>query len=629
MTSRFNDTTTSRAKIKSVAIPIILAGIIAFSIIASIALYSIQLERHNQIAKESAAELKTDLSDNSFYVTQLALEHITSIKRLTEVISDAPVVQNAEYERTKTFLQSARSDASGSVDTFYIFDKDGMLVYSTSTDPDVIKQFGTAFPDHLAYSGPKETMKTFISPLTTGFDNSLRLYVASPIIERQSGEFEGTVAASIRADTFANSIQQIIAAGPDEDTTSGLSLIDSEGKIMYSSSQTNIGKYVLSDEVLAPIPQPIRDSLVASINEALAGNSGIWEITGTELGQLNSTSTTVGGDPVDIILISYSAVSVDDQIVMISFLTKSASLEAIIGQNESVEPSSIFGIIYAILGSMTAFAIAIIVINRRLSNQVQIKTGQLVESNIQLQDAAAEITEQARQLKEADVKKGEFSAMITHELKTPLVSIIGYGSMLLNGKLGELNPRQKEKLQIMYNNAERLTTLIQDILDVQKLELGEMHLTIKRSSAKNIITESINSLKPQAEAKGIKLENNLTQDLLVNCDASRIIQVLSNLISNAIKFSPINSMIDIKANLDTKFVIFSVKDKGAGIPKDKQTKIFNKFYQVDTSLTRKAGGTGLGLVICKGIVEAHEGKIWFESEAEKGSIFSFSVPLSD
>jgi signal transduction histidine kinase len=315
---------------------------------------------------------------------------------------------------------------------------------------------------------------------------------------------------------------------------------------------------------------------------------------------------------------------------MVSFLTQSASLATIIRQNESLGASSVFAFIYGILGSMTAFAIAILVINRRLATKVELKTRELQESNIQLQDAAAEIKEQAKQLREADVKKGEFSAMITHELKTPLVSIIGYGSMLLNGKLGELSPRQKEKLQIMYANAERLTALIQDILDVQKLELGEMHLAMKEASTTNIIQESINSLKPQAEAKGVKLTpTNLGRDLRVKCDSGRIIQVLNNLISNAVKFSPNNSKIDIDANLDTDYLIFSVKDNGKGIPKDRQDKMFLKFYQVDTSLTRKAGGTGLGLVICKGIVEAHKGKIWFESEEGKGSIFSFSLPLSE
>jgi len=103
--------------------------------------------------------------------------------------------------------------------------------------------------------------------------------------------------------------------------------------------------------------------------------------------------------------------------------------------------------------------------------------------------------------------------------------------------------------------------------------------------------------------------------------------VLNNLVTNGIKFSPNNSTIDIDAKLEDHSVVFSVKDSGIGIPAEKQSKLFTKFYQVDTTLTRKAGGTGLGLVISKGIVEAHKGKIWLKSEAGKGSIFSFSVPI--
>jgi signal transduction histidine kinase len=628
LASKVNDVN-AQNRVKTLGIPLILAGIITFSIIASIALYSIQLQRHEQIAKESAEAFKSELASKSFYVSQLASQHIIGIKRLTELLSESSSLQNAEYDRSSILLQGAKSEWSNDIDAFFILDRDGLLSYTTNINPNSTALLGSSFSDHITYVKTKETMKTFISPLTPATDSSLRLFVASPIVDHQTGEFKGTISASIRADTFANSIEKIITSRSGPDSVSGLSLIDSEGKLMYSASQTNIGKNILSDEVLAPIPQPIRDSLVSSIKEALAGKSGIWEIGSEELRQLNSNSTTSSGNLVDLVLISYSAVTVENEITMITFLTESASLETIINQNESLEATSVFAFIYAMLGAMTAFAAAIIVINIRLTKQVQEKTNQLVESNIQLQDAAAEITEQARQLKEADVKKGEFSAMITHELKTPLVSIIGYGSMMLNGKLGELNLRQKEKLQIMYTNAERLTALIQDILDVQKLELGEMHLGFKESSANDIISESINSLRPQAEAKGIRLANNLNQALHVKCDPSRIIQVLNNLVSNAIKFSPNNSKIEVEAHLDTQYVIFSVKDKGAGIPISKHDRIFNKFYQVDTSLTRKAGGTGLGLVICKGIVEAHKGKIWFESEEGKGSIFSFTLPLSE
>jgi signal transduction histidine kinase len=117
-------------------------------------------------------------------------------------------------------------------------------------------------------------------------------------------------------------------------------------------------------------------------------------------------------------------------------------------------------------------------------------------------------------------------------------------------------------------------------------------------------------------------------DKEIRCDQDRIVQVLNNLISNAIKFSPNKSKIIVSCAADADNVIFSVRDSGSGIPKEKQGEIFTKFYQVDTRLARKAGGTGLGLVICKGIVEAHGGKIWFESEEGKGSLFSFSLSLN-
>jgi signal transduction histidine kinase len=246
-----------------------------------------------------------------------------------------------------------------------------------------------------------------------------------------------------------------------------------------------------------------------------------------------------------------------------------------------------------------------------------------------LENLNQELNIQAKKLLQIDTEKAEFSAMITHELKTPLVAVVGYGSLFLNGKLGELSPNQREKFQIMHKSAQRLNELIQDILDVQKLELGKLQLEMKEASAKEMIDQSINSLKPHAESKNIELSGALKHDLKLECDSGRIIQVLNNLLTNAIKFSPNNSTIHVDAKLEDHSAVFSVKDTGIGIPVEKQTRLFTKFYQVDTSLTRKAGGTGLGLVISKGIIEAHKGKIWLASEAGKGSIFSFSVPLRE
>jgi signal transduction histidine kinase len=240
-----------------------------------------------------------------------------------------------------------------------------------------------------------------------------------------------------------------------------------------------------------------------------------------------------------------------------------------------------------------------------------------------------------------DKSKEEFSSMITHELKMPLVPIIGYGNLLLGGRLGDLTKTQKEKVSIMYENAQRLSKLIQDVLDARKIELGRLRIDPQEISADELIERSINALTVAAEAKAVKLESKLKvqnggsqNDILkVKCDPDRIHQVLCNLISNAIKFVPPDEgIIEVSAVpliQDSSVVVFSVKDNGIGIPPEKQKGLFTKFYQVDTSLTRNVGGTGLGLTIAKGIVEAHGGKLWVESEQAKGSIFHFSIPMED
>ncbi len=261
------------------------------------------------------------------------------------------------------------------------------------------------------------------------------------------------------------------------------------------------------------------------------------------------------------------------------------------------------------------------------NDELQLRNQQLIESNRVLAEKESELQRAIARVLEIDKEKSEFSAMITHELKTPLVSIIGYGNMLLKGKLGDLTPIQRQKFQIMYNDAERLVTLIQDILDAQKLELGQLRLETSQTTAKYIIEQTVNSLLPRAESKNIKLDSSVDQDLPFSCDPSRIIQVLKNLVNNGIKFSPSDSTIVIAAKYGDHSVLFDVRDNGIGIRKEDQSRLFTKFYQVDTSLTRQAEGTGLGLVICKGIVEAHKGKIWFTSEEGKGSRFSFSIPV--
>jgi signal transduction histidine kinase len=250
------------------------------------------------------------------------------------------------------------------------------------------------------------------------------------------------------------------------------------------------------------------------------------------------------------------------------------------------------------------------------------EVGQLV-NNFNIMSKA--IKEKEAEAKKTDIAKDEFLAMITHELKTPLVPIQGYADILLSEHLGKLNIKQKERIDIIKSSSESLLSIISDLLDAQKLELGQ--LTIKKSNGniKNTIDKAIEALKPVADKKNVEISSDEV-DLLINHDSERITQVITNLIKNSLTaVEPDSGKIEVVVdNMPTEIKI-SVKDNGSGIPQEKQKNLFKKFYQVDTTLTRERGGSGLGLAICKGIIEHHGGQISVHSVENQGSTFSFTI----
>ena len=250
------------------------------------------------------------------------------------------------------------------------------------------------------------------------------------------------------------------------------------------------------------------------------------------------------------------------------------------------------------------------------------EVGELAESFNIMSDTIKQKTEEVEKTGKA---KDEFLAMITHELKTPLVPIQGYSDILLSEHLGKINPEQKERLTIIKSSAASLSNLISDLLDTQKLDLGELKMSKTDGSLKNTIDNAVESLKLQAAEKKVKIISE-SPDVTVSHDSERITQVLTNLIKNSLTaVKSETGIITITVQDSPSEVIVNVKDNGSGIPHDKQKDVFKKFYQLDTTLTRERGGTGLGLVICKGIIENHGGKIWLESTPDVGTTFSFSI----
>ncbi len=242
--------------------------------------------------------------------------------------------------------------------------------------------------------------------------------------------------------------------------------------------------------------------------------------------------------------------------------------------------------------------------------------------------AEEKIRQQNIQLKKLDRIKSEFLNVTSHELRTPMSAIKGYTQMVLEQALGEITEEQKKALNVVLRNTTRLDHLIQDILDISRLESGTMKFIPEQTNLRKMIEDVYETMTSAAKLKDIKIkmdvEDNLP-DLII--DQDRIKQVIINIVNNAIKFSPDGSIINVRAKKEKDDVLFEIQDYGKGIPKDKQKKIFDTFYQVDSGMDRKFGGAGLGLAISRGIVLSHGGKIDVKSTVGNGSTFQFRLPL--
>ena len=228
-----------------------------------------------------------------------------------------------------------------------------------------------------------------------------------------------------------------------------------------------------------------------------------------------------------------------------------------------------------------------------------------------------------------DQMKDEFVSMVSHELRTPLTSIRGSLGLLSGGVSGALPPHAKAMIEIAYRNSDRLIRLVNDILDIEKIESGKMTFSFKESELAPFITQAIEATRSYAALFDVtvRIAGDAPQ-ARARVDSDRLIQVLTNLISNAVKFSPPKGSVDVFLVCSGEDLEVRVTDHGAGIPEAFQPRIFQKFAQADGSDSRKVAGTGLGLSICKSIIERMNGTIGFTTQAGQGTTFFFKLPLA-
>jgi GAF domain-containing protein len=275
-----------------------------------------------------------------------------------------------------------------------------------------------------------------------------------------------------------------------------------------------------------------------------------------------------------------------------------------------------------------------------------IEIAQLLASQIAIAldnaDLYLSAQDRARELAEANRLKSQFLANISHELRTPMNSILGFSETMLDGLYGDLNEAQRSRLERILRNGKSLLALIDDLLDLSKIDAGRMELAIETINLTEEIRQVLHTLEHQAEGKGIYLRlEELPEPPLVKADALRVRQIMTNLVGNAIKFTKqggITIRMEIKNEVvlapqagaeDRRDVVWvSVSDTGIGISLEDQLVVFDEFRQVDGSTTREYGGTGLGLAICKRLIELMGGRIWVDSEMGQGSTFTFVLPIA-
>lgn len=276
--------------------------------------------------------------------------------------------------------------------------------------------------------------------------------------------------------------------------------------------------------------------------------------------------------------------------------------------------------------SASSAIISYILKDSELSNVFKMQLKALKDGVIEKNNAYKLIKEQNEKILEADKVKNEFLANVSHELRTPLNSILGFAEILSTKLYGDINEKQLEYINDIKVSGTHLLGMINEILDMSKLEANAMKIVKSKFLISRAIDEAVNIIMPLAHKKGIKLVKSVHEDFEVFADYQKIQQILYNLLSNAVKYSPENDEVEITVFNGKESFRIAVHDNGIGIDKKYHGKIFAKFVQLDSAYTKKESSTGLGLTITKELVELHNGKITLISEINNGSTFIVEIP---
>lgn len=566
--------------------------VVTGAVAVSLSLVSFQYSNFNanEILKIAAEDARSNAKIQAHDLNRILVNGMSSIATNLQIIANSPAMQNNEFERGQILINTAQN-STGKLTNFYMWlDSDGKLVWLSNLNQTGYESFrGTDLSHRSYFIEPKNTLDVYYSGLIDSNDNITRLYIVQPIVNKDTGAFNGVVAAGIRLDTFGTFLQQELPPG----FQSTFGMIDREGELLYSQNQTLIGKNIFGPEIQSLIPPNLKDSFNEFIKQSLRGQKGIADFTA------GNTTSTIAYEPIFL---------GGEQFGTLYISTPHRFAENV---NLLVDQQRNFSIIIdaVIGGAAIGVAIMVIIWNTTLRKVVNTRTGELKRSH----DSLAAANEQ---LKVHDRLQKEFINIAAHELRTPTQAILGYAELL------QMNPADRdEMIKAIYRNSVRLQRLTSDILDVTRIESDALRIDKEKFNLKDVIQGAIQDAYNQLANGKVKLLYD-PQDVYIQADRGRITQVVANLLDNALKFTK-EGTITVSTENKNGQVVISVKDTGSGIDPGIMPRLFSKFA------TKSDRGTGLGLFISRSIIEAHDGTIWCTNNTEgKGATFAFSLPVS-
>ena len=629
------------------------------AVLLGIAFNIYQNSLSNELLNQAATDIRSNAEIEVHAISEILERSVDAVTDNLELIAEAPSIRNNDTSALN--LINLGQDISANLTDFYMWlDAEGKIVWISNLNESSYQRYkGTDLSYREYFSVPKETSEAYYSSAIDSNDNISRLYISYPIFNdtgsassSNNAQFVGIVTAGIRIDRLGDFLQSTVP----EKYNSSIGFIDKDGTILYTSTnQSLIGLNVFGEEFQSIMPSQVNESFNRLLRDSLTiPTANVYDVTY----QGNTTS------------IAYQPVSLENNSIGTLYITASHNLAENVQKLINQQISFSF-IIYIVIAAIAlGFAFVVLTSNRRLHTALDSKTYELrktidklrasndilTSTDRSLKDKQAQLTtinkellEAYEQLKVHERMQQDFINIAAHELRTPTQSIVGYTELLQHDyNLNKQNPidsdpSTQDSLEALRRNAIRLKNLTNDILDVSRIEAGTLRLNKERinlnEKIRNVVKDLSNTNLQVAE-KGLTIQflndkENVVIEYYVNADKSRLFQVLSNLINNAIKFAGINGVISItldktdysvSGNSNTvkenEYAFVRVKDNGSGINPKIQSRLFSKFA------TKSDIGTGLGLFIAKSIIEAHGGKIFAENNSDgRGATFTFSLPI--